>query len=706
MAPRFCRMVFLRSCTACLVLVLTPLTAAYAQDPAALPGLDSGRIIGRVWHTNVRTQNAFEYLQKVRGELKVPESPVMMLGGVSRMGMGVGLGGPGLRARGNEPSEMSGTLYVLQTLPEVSFNKPISFEKCESLERFTQLVTEQKNQMGPATELIGGDDRYEVKLSLEPRVFQAPAADGKNPTEKSETRVLSIVVASDLGTPGAAGKAPEIPKSISTYYRYVDGILYSSASNALYTMTLPSQEGLKLDDETSVQDVYADFDLTQIPSDFRTAFWNALESQASVFLQRFDNEAEGQYSLRRVIAEGRLELLKRAMFDVERVRFAMKLSSASGQPVVSQLRIQARENSTLASFLSVVSNQGTQLTGLQDEQSPLVLSTTVVIPEFVRPFAGALIASAGLYLNHATDETPAAGVLVTDLVSALQETVNSGVLDATVCLRGTVETGLIPCGAIRIESADKLLDAMEFLLQVTSLKDYVALTHETVGDYRMVSVRTENACIPLTNSVIPAQLNLTATGSWLWITIGDQRAVDMLQQIVADSEESLSRTGIGAPLLVRMKLSKWLGNTDDSLSRVPSQWLETAERWLQKTTAPKMSISLNGANLQTDASSGGEFKSYAAAALTPEDSDVEFRIRSAEKEILVDARVGTGLAKFAVAQFLDSQSRMFKGFSMPITIGGPGGKAGTLKMEGTGGNAGQSGQFRIQIGDPNPPAPK
>jgi hypothetical protein len=206
--------------------------------------------------------------------------------------------------------------------------------------------------------------------------------------------------------------------------------------------------------------------------------------------------------------------------------------------------------------------------------------------------------------------------------------------------------------------------------------------------------------------VIPAQLNLTATGSWLWITIGDQRAVDMLQQIVADSEESLSRTGIGAPLLVRMKLSKWLGNTDDSLSRVPSQWLETAERWLQKTTAPKMSISLNGANLQTDASSGGEFKSYAAAALTPEDSDVEFRIRSAEKEILVDAQVGTGLAKFAVAQFLDSQSRMFKGFSMPITIGGPGGKAGTLKMEGTGGNAGQSGQFRIQIGDPNPPAPK
>ena len=166
MAPRLCRLVFLHCCAACLILALPPFTAAYAQDPAAVPVPDSGRIIGRVWHTNVRTQNAFEYLQKVRGELKVPKSPVMMLGGVSRMGMGVGLGGPGLRARGNEPSEMSGTLYVLQTLPEVSFNNPISFEQCDSLEQFTQLVTQQKTQMGPAAELIGGDDLPIMALPL------------------------------------------------------------------------------------------------------------------------------------------------------------------------------------------------------------------------------------------------------------------------------------------------------------------------------------------------------------------------------------------------------------------------------------------------------------------------------------------------------------------------------------------------------------
>ena len=84
---------------------------------------------------------------------------------------------------------------------------------------------------------------------------------------------------------------------------------------------------------------------------------------------------------------------------------------------------------------------------------------------------------------------------------------------------------------------------------------------------------------------------------------------------------------------------------------------------------------------------------------------MELKVRSAEQELLVDARVGTGLARFAVAQYLDAQSRMFKGFSMPITIGGPNGKA-TLKMTAPKGGAATGGQFNIKVGTPDPTTDK
>lgn len=661
-----------------LLLITATLACSAVADESAAPA--SGRIFGRVWHTKLRPEDSFKYLNTVREQLGVPQSPVMLMGGAAGR-VSVGMGPRRIRKPDEAAPEMAGTLFFLQTIPEVSLNNPITFETCESRDQFEELVRQQAGMMGPAVEIIGEDDRFEVKLDFEklrstpPQI--APAGPGKGETK--QTFAISIVATASVGdAAGAAGKPPEPPKSMSTWYRYQDGIMYSCRSSALYTLELPSRENLKLDEEHSGQDLYADFDFTQVPSDFRQAFWAALESQASVFLQRFDNEAEGTYSLRRVLAEGRLELLRRVMFDIDRARFALKLSAETGQPVVSQLRIRARENSTLASFLSVVSNQGTQLAALQDQASPLVISTTVAVPESIRPFLSVLAGSTGLRLKEAAGDTPAAAVLVDDLVTALQQTVDYGILDASFCLRGTVENGLLPCGGMRLESAEKFLDALEFLLQATSASETVTVSRSEIGDYRMLSIRAEKTPVPFAGNAIPLQLNLAATGSWLWFTVGNESAVQMLEEIVAGSEQALQKNSIGSPLLVRMQLSQWLGQTDDALSKVPGLWLETLERWLQKTTAPKMSFSINGQASTPEPAAEQKFNSYAAKALTKEDSDVELKIRSAEQELLVDASVGTGIARFAVAQFLDAQSRMFS--NMRFSFGATG-QGGAIKLQ-------------------------
>ncbi len=645
-----------------------------AQDGPAKEEVATGRIFGKVWHTNVRMEDGFKYMGKVREELGIPSSPVMMM-----MTGQVDMGPRRLRKPGAAAAdvEMKGTLFFLQLTPEVSLNNPISFELVEDLDSFTQLVTEQRDSLGEAAELIGSDDRYEVKLDFEKLAsgIGAPApADGKG--EKGKTKSFSIVISSSVTANGPDGAKVAPPKAMSTFYRYVDGVMYSSRSKALFSVELPAKEELKLTDDDAGHDVYADFDLTQIPADMKNTFWSALESQAAVFLQRFDNEAEGEYSLRRILAEGRLGVLQRALFDIDRARFSLSLAG-DGKPIVSQLRITARENSSLAAVLGVLSHSGTQHAALSDEQSPLIVSTTTVVPEFVRPFATAFVNSVNLRLKEAASETPGAEILVDDLTRPLQQTIDEGILDATVCLRGNVKDGLVPCAAVRLNSAEEFLSVLQSVLQVTAIRESLTVTPGKSGDYATISIRTKETQIPFAKASIPVQLNVCGTGSWLWMTLGDDRATAMLDEIVAKQSDATSTGAAAVPLLVRFQFNKWLGESDDEMSKVPAQWIETLERLLMKRTSPKMSISMNGQKVEQPEAEDSEFTSYAAKALKPENSELEIRVRAAERELLVDAKAGEGLAQFAVAQFLDSQSRMFKGMNFQFEA--PGDGTGTVR---------------------------
>ena len=579
-----------------------------------------------------------------------------------------------------QATPLSGVLFVLETRPEVTLQNPISFELCESLEQFTELVKQQHSMMGPMGELDGADDRYTLTLNLRklPNLQPAPMPGDGN----EETRSISVVIAvSPTATPGNA--PPQIQTTaIRTYFRYHDGVMYSSRSTALFTLPLPERQSLQLDDENASLDLFADFDLSQIPADFRQAFRTALESQVSVFLQRFDSEQAGQYALRRVLAEGRFELLKSALFDIDRARFSLQLSPASGQPVVSRLRIQARPGTPLASGLALISSRSSQLSSLHDDRSPLLVAGTLAIPELLRPFASALVQSAALRLKETSGDSPSAPVIIEDIAQSLQQTINSGVLDAAVCLRGSVKDGLIPCAALRLESAETFLNALDLLLQVTGAREYVTVQPGTAGNYRMLSISAEETPVPFAGGKLPLRLHLAATGSWLWLTLGEDRAATQLKELTAASEESLSQTGRAVPLRIRMNLDGWLGEAADPLSEVPSRWLQTLERWLQVATAPKIAFSINGQTPESTSAGTDKFNSFAAKALTPGDASLDFSIRTAESELLMEAEFGRGIARLAVAQFLDAQSRMFEGVQLQF------------------GSAVGKGTFKLQLGGP------
>lgn len=672
--------------TGCLLLADT----CWSQESSEPKAAAEGRVVGRIWHTKVQFEKGFEYLNQVREELEIPQSPVMVM--MSPQGVNLG---PGTMRSGKPQGavEMKGTLFFLQTRPEVSLNSPISFQLIGSQEEFQRLMHEQVAMMGPAAELIGENDRFELKVDFSKLTpAEPPAAQSEDsPEDPPKVRkTIAIVMTSrvDMGKPDDKGDnhIAGIPGSMSTYYRFVDGIMYSSRSPALQTVDLPNQNGLKLSDENASHDLYADFDFTEVPKELKQTFWTALETQASVWLQRFDNEAAGDYSLRRSMSEGRLELVKSALFDVDRVRFSLNLARDPASPITAKLRIKARENSPLSETLSTFGNNRSQLTVLQDEQAPLVISSTFSLPEFVRPFAAGFVNSIGLKLKEAASETPGAEVLIDDLIQPLQDSAASGLLDGAFCLRGEVKSGLIPCGGIRMENAEQFLSSLEPLLQVTSAGDKLMVTREQIGDYRMLSIRADKAVVPIAGSTVPLQLHLAATGSWLWFTVGGDRATQSLHELVEGSNDNLSKSGQATPLLVRFRLSKWLGTTDDAVSRIPQELLTELERWLGKVTAPKMAISINGADLQQDTANEDAFTSYAAKLFKPDNSDFELKVRTADQEMVMDVSMGTSLAKLAVAQFVDSQSRMFRNMKLDFGIPAGEGKRTSRITIGVGGD--------------------
>lgn len=664
---------------------------SWSQESGEPEAVAEGCVVGRIWHTKLQFDKGFEYLNQVREELEIPQSPVMVM--MSPQGLSLG---PGTMRSGKEQPaiEMKGTLFFLQTKPEVSLNNPISFQSIGSLEEFQRLVQEQGQMMGPAAELIGENDRFEVKVDFgklmsaaPPDVPQEDSSEDPPKTRKSIAIVMSSRV--DVGEPGVSGETamPALPTRMSTYHRYVDGIMYSSRSRALQTVDLPNQESLKISDEDAAHHLYADFDFREVPSELKRTFWTALETQASVWLQRFDNEAAGDYSLRRAISEGRLELVKAALFDVDRVRFSLQLADDQTSQITAKLRITARENSLLAETLSTIGRNRSQLNVLQDEQSPLVVSSTFTLPESVRPFGAAFVNSIGLKLKEAASGTPGAEVLIDDLIQPLRDSAANGLLDGAFSLRGDVESGLIPCGGIRMENAEQFLSSLEPLLQVTSASEKLTVTREQVGDYRMVSIRANKVDIPVAGSTIPVQLHLAATGSWLWFTVGGDRATQSLHELVQGSNDNLRQSDQATPLLVRFHLSKWLGTTEDGISRIPQQLLTELEKWLGKVTAPRMAIRINGADVQQDSAGEDAFTSYAAKLFKSDNSDFELKIRTADQEMVVDASLGTSLVKFAVAQFVDSQSRMFSNMKLDFAIpAGAEGKASRTISIGIGGS--------------------
>ena len=622
-----------------------------AQDDAPDPAKAKGRVIGRLWHSQVNSMSMMSYVQNVGKEIGLPQSPIMMFAG----GMGTGAS-----ILGNaQQAELKGTLVFLETFPSAGTPRFISFRKVQDLDEFQKLVRQESQRLGPMGELLGDDDRFEVKMNLRriPMAINGGAPDAS--PEDGEPQQFSIQIRSEvrLGDgPEETGEPPELPDSISTFYRYHDGVMYSGQMEALHFIDLPSADSMLPAEKFDGTDIHGVFDLAEVPRHLKQALWASLKAETETYMQRFDNEARGDHALRSVLGQGRLELLKAAMFDVDKAEFSVRFPAAEETAIQAGVEIEARKGSRLAQTLLQLNKTPSRLGVLREDSSPLVFSTTLDLPEWAQPIATGFVTSLRTRMQEAADDATLEQA-ITDLFAPILAATSASDLDAAVRMEGDFESGMVLTGGVRLPDAEQFQATLETLLLLKS-GDGLSVGRTALGDANAIQISLDRVQPSFAETAVPVDIFLVGKGSYLWFAAGGSNTADVLQAQLAEEPKVLDAQVRAMPLMVRMKLSQWFGEGQTGVSRLPSQMVDALERSMADMLSPmfKMAVMVNGSSIQPEKP---KFTGYARKLLKEDAGDFELRLETMGRSLALNAEVGTGVAQFLVAQYAAAQNRMF-----------------------------------------------
>lgn len=633
-----------------LTLLLSSFSTIVAQEETPDPSKAKGKVIGRVWHSQVNGLSLMNYVQNVGKDIGLPRSPIMMLAG------GIGSGASML---GNAREvELKGTMIFLETFPNPGTPHFISFRKVEDQKEFEKIVQAEVRQMGPMGELIGEGDKLEVQMHLN-RIRTLTDGQTPAPAEDGEERSFRIEIRSEVrlgDAPAEPTGQPEIPDSFSTFYRYHDGVMYSGQMKSLHFVDLPTSDSMLPAEKFEGNDIHGVFELGQVPKHLKQALWVSLKAETETYMQRFDNEATGDHALRHVVGQGRLELLKAAMFDIDTAEFSIRFASDSNKDIRASVRLEAGKSSRLAETLQQLNRTPSRLGVLREESSPFVLSTTFDLPEWTQPIATEFVDSVKAKMQAAAPDE-AVNQMIGELFAPIMRAAESRDLDAAIRMEGDFESGMVLAGGLRLPDSEEFQTTLETLLLLKS-GEGLSAGRTTIGDSEAIHVSLESVQPAFAEAAVPVQLFFVGRGSYLWFAVGGDNAGDVLAEQLQSEENVLNAQVRAMPLMVRMKLSQWFGENQDGVSRLPSQMVTALEKGLADIFSPMfgMSVMVNGSSIQPKKQ---EFSSYAKKLLTAETSDLEVRLETSGRSLSLNAEIGTGVARFLVAQYAAAQNRMF-----------------------------------------------
>lgn len=631
--------------------------------------------LARIWHSKISAMSGFQYMQKVTKEMEMKGSSIMML----PPGAGE-IAGPAMDTLGTPSQELKGMLvYLAKGL--IPTPETFNFKRVADEKEFRKLVMQRKAGWGEAAKLIGKGDRYEVKVDFASMAALAPGSalpppgapkDGDE--ERTETRAV-IAFSARVGSSPPGGEAPapiEAPSSMSTFYRYHDGIMFDSQAPELHEMKLPNMKDLTLKKSQDSLDLYADVDLSQIPQAFKEVFWNAIKVKANSFLQQYDEEPDEEYAVRKSSGQFTMELTRAAILDVDRIR--LSLSFAKGEkPLNIDVVVDARKNSNLAKQLGQVSRGASRFDGLRREASPMTIASAWQMPDNFRTMLKAMFEKGKVRMEEQL-ATDADGLLaVEEIFQVLSETIDGGAADAIMKLGGDAKTGYALYGGMRIAGADRLARNLSTALNglPSTVENEIHVSREDGREF--LSFRLDELRLPgLTeNEQLPGQLHFTVADSCLWFSVGGPTSFEVLKSCVASQRESKTDRSIpAAPFVLDLKLSDWLKSEEtvapNRFSEVPMQTLQRFEQAVHRSFANQFKFSFAMPGQEPDAPKMEFRDSYLAKTIKAGRDELHVEIDTSPKTVRAKARIGEGIIKFVVARFLEVQHRAMENVSFQV----------------------------------------
>lgn len=541
--------------------------------------------------------------------------------------------------------------YMVQSL--IPSYETLSFQQVADEDDARRVANARKAQWGDQGSFQDlGNGCFKVEYRSESTYPLPPGADEKqytsSPQQPRGYEFTQQVIEKD------GVKMVQHRQVITNLFRYHDTILYEAGFEDLFTMELPTAEGIRSAIDGST-DVGFKAYLDRIPLGMRQLGWSMLSAAAGSQLQQRDDESETSYNMRRSSGDIALALVQSVIFDVDSSDGWARFANAEDGSVRGQLRVRARNNSQLGGRLLEAAGTSRFAPILSDDAAA-TFHVCVKLPEDAPT---ALLATA-TWLNktmgdefRADPQMVAGAEMLAGVLTGISEHRN---LELLMKAGWTKASDGVFYGGLQLNENPELLKNVHYVLTHLPNGDEAIEKMMTLEDRQGLQVivfRFPDDAVEEMRQAIGANIThmyLAHQNSCLWYAAGTENAVEIIRQSV---ERCTQNTRAARTPLVsgRLDMERWLGYPQDDPAKITSMlhWLDENAYWFPPT--PMMGFGGTPQKphplIQRVFDLGGS-------------QQMDLSLEADESGLLLQLSLGEAVANYMVARMIDAQETMME----------------------------------------------
>jgi hypothetical protein len=634
--------------------------AAVAQSTGKLA--DSPILIMR--NDGINTRTMMEYVQSVSNDLKIGTNILRMMEREEVESM---------LSQHPDPASGSMTYMVQGLVPAV---EQIEFTQVVDQAEFERLVRSRARQTGDSVTLTGSDDRFKYVFQSS---WQEPVSEAELTQDGATENQVQVGIS--LGSSGAGVRVnngidqdSEIVEedgrkfrrrtfSVTQYFRFHEGFMFTSSYEDLFTTQLPSRETL-LGGRATENDAELQFYPDRIPVGFKHLFWSTISAAAGSELQQRDEEDEIDYQVRRSGGDLGLAIIKTLLFDTEMISGSFRLADAT-EPVRGDLRLAARENSGFSADLKELASSTSRFAPVLSDDAAGTIHLAFKLSDGSRGFLTSLGQWIRVRLSEAADRDVDLAIAGSEIEESLAGIAEHGTLEAFVKIGWTNTSDGVIYGGVQVDDNPQLLRNLFALMTGDDVPADVAERFSIVqhSDLEFIEFRVPD---------LPAEVPIRATHVYvchaercLWVATGSDRSWDILRQSI---ERCRNATGLRrrTPLLTaEIDLAHWMAFPQDDPTGIAG-----LPKWGDRELNRLRSQSYVGRTVDQD---GNLTSIKGSNSTTPADlmqrvvdlggsQSAGLRVLADESGVQLEGNLGAVIGRYAIAQWLTTIDAALAGF--------------------------------------------